>query len=79
MQTNQERNDLLRRAAFIDKNSDLYQACPIFKGMVDQTVYLTAEEIHESMRVTGYRFRQYRDLLMVTAFVLHPLAKGRES
>jgi hypothetical protein len=56
MQTNQERTDLLRRAAFIDKNSDLYQACPIFKGMVDQTVYLTDSQIHESMRVAGFAF-----------------------
>jgi hypothetical protein len=35
--------------------------------MVDGTIYLTAEAIHASMRATGYRFPDYRDLLMTTA------------
>ena len=67
MANNQERTDALRKAAFIDKNSDMYRRCPIFRSMVDNTVYLTAEEIHESMRAAGYRFPDYRDLLMTTA------------
>jgi len=49
--TNQERSDLLRTAAKIEKNADLYERCPIFKGMVDNTVWLTPEQIHESQRL----------------------------
>jgi hypothetical protein len=49
--TNQERSDLLRTAKKIEKNADLYERCPIFKGMVDNTVWLTSEQIHESQRL----------------------------
>ena len=54
MVTNQqERYDLSRTAAKIEANADLYSRCPNFKWMVDSTVWLREEEIHESMRVVG--------------------------
>lgn len=48
-------------ANLIDKNSDLYRQCPIFKSMVDATVFLTDDEIHESMGVVGGTLRK-RDI-----------------
>ena len=54
MVTNQqERHDAIKTAAKIEANADLYGRCPNFKWMVDSTVWLHEEEIHESMRVVG--------------------------
>jgi len=50
---NQQRYEASRTAALIEKNADLYQRCPNFKWMVDNTIWLTEDQIHESMRVTG--------------------------
>ena len=58
--TNQERSNLLRTAAKIEKNADLYERCPIFKSMVDNTIWLTPEQIHESMAACGSDFPVYR-------------------
>lgn len=46
-------------ANLIDRNSDLYRRCPIFKSMVDATVFLTTDEIHESMGVVGGTLRKW--------------------
>jgi hypothetical protein len=45
----QELLDLNRKANFIERHAELYDRCPIFKSMVDNTVYFTEEEIHQSM------------------------------
>jgi len=50
---NQQRYDANETAKFIEKNADLYQRCPSFKWMVDNTVWLTEDQIHESMRAVG--------------------------
>jgi hypothetical protein len=52
-ETNQQHIDSSRTAAQIEKNADLYERSPQFKFMVDNTVWLTDAEIHESMRVVG--------------------------
>lgn len=52
---NQERIDGNRKAAFIEKFADDYDRNPNFKWMVDNTIYLTQDQIHESMRVVGER------------------------
>lgn len=49
----QEQRDLVRKANFIERNADLYNRCPIFKSMVDNTVYFTEAQIHESMAKIG--------------------------
>ena len=54
MVTNQqERYDAIKTAANIEANADLYGRCPNFKWMVDSTVWLHEDAIHESMRVVG--------------------------
>jgi hypothetical protein len=58
--TNQERSDLLRTAKKIEKNADLYERCPIFKGMVDNTIWLTPDQIHESQRLAPSLQGPYR-------------------
>jgi len=54
--TRQQQTDAYQTAQFIAKHADLYERCPIFRFMVDATVYFTPEEIHESMGVTGWQF-----------------------
>ena len=49
----QERYDASRKAAFIEKFADQYQRSPEYKWIVDNTVYLRENEIHESQRVVG--------------------------
>jgi hypothetical protein len=62
--TNQERSDLLRTAKKIEKNADLYERCPIFKSMVDNTIWLTPEQIHESQRLApGLGPYRYNDVI----------------
>jgi hypothetical protein len=51
--TDQELRDACRKAAFIDKHSSLYESDPIFRSMVDSTIYLTDSQIHESMAAVG--------------------------
>ncbi len=53
---NQEMKDFERKAGFIDKHSDLYQGDPDFRRMVDFTVYLTADQRHESEAAVGRLF-----------------------
>ena len=60
MHTNQQRNDALKTAKKIEQNIDLYARCPIFKGLVDSTIWLTSEQIHESMAACGSDFPVYR-------------------
>ena len=50
---NQQRIDASRTAAFIEKNAERYYRNLNFAWMVNTTVYLTSDEIHESMRVVG--------------------------
>ena len=50
---NQQRIDASRTAAAIEKNADLYERSPQYRFMIENTVFLTEEEIHESMRVVG--------------------------
>ena len=59
--TNQETKDFNRKAAFIEKHGTLYLTDPIWRQMVDNTVYLTPDQIHESERIIGgqYKDRQF--------------------
>jgi len=50
---NQQRIDASRTAAFIEKHADEYYRNLNFAWMVNNTVYFTIDEIHESMRVVG--------------------------
>lgn len=54
----QSRIDASRTAAFIEKNAELYERSETFRFMVDNTVWLTDAEIHESMRVVGGDLRK---------------------
>lgn len=49
----QEQRDWNRKAAFIEKFGDLYLVDPIWRNMVDRTIYLTPDQIHESMGIIG--------------------------
>ena len=51
--SNQEKYDASRKAAAIEKFATEYSENPNLKFMIDNTRYLTPDEIHESMRVTG--------------------------
>jgi hypothetical protein len=56
--TNQETKDFNRKAAFIEKHGTLYLTDPIWRQMVDNTVYLTDDQIHESMAAVGGSLRK---------------------
>jgi hypothetical protein len=57
-QNNQQNRDAERKSNFIERNSELYLSNPIFKMMVDETVYFTQAERQESMTKIG---GQYQD------------------
>jgi hypothetical protein len=54
----QEQKDFNRKADFIERNGTLYLTDPIWRQMVDQTIYLTPAQIHESERITGTPLRK---------------------
>lgn len=45
-----------RRANFIIRNADQYELDPVFRKMVDNTVYLTEDQKHESQRSETEKF-----------------------
>ena len=57
-QNNQQHRDAERKSNFIERNCELYLSNPIFKMMVDLTVYSTQAQRQESMAKIG---GQYKD------------------
>lgn len=61
---NRELRDAERKAGFIDRNAGLYGTDPDFKRMVDQTVYLSQDEIQKSQTAVvtkfGTRWEEFR-------------------
>lgn len=45
-----------RRANFIIRHADQYEANAAFRAMVDSTIYLTEEQKHESMAIVGDKY-----------------------
>lgn len=50
-----------RRANFIIRNADQYEQDPVFRRMVDNTVYLTEDQIHVSQFHETEKFGTQRD------------------
>ena len=57
-QTSQQRKDAGRKATFIERHAGLYRTNPIWRMMVDGTVYFTTQEQEASQRIIG---GQYQD------------------
>jgi len=58
LKNNADIRNASRKAAFIDKWSFEYQSSPIFKRIVDNTVYLTEDEKRQSEALIGGRYAQ---------------------
>lgn len=54
----QARIDAGRKAAWIEKHAETYQRSPEYRFIVDNTVYLTDDQLHESMRAVGGTLRK---------------------
>lgn len=52
-ETNQQRTDASRTADLIAKNADLYERSENYRYLVNNTVWLTEADIHESMTIVG--------------------------
>ena len=46
--------DASRKAALIEKHAAEYERDPIYRHIIDNTVFLTLDQIHESMKVVGW-------------------------
>ena len=55
---NQEIRDAGRKADFIFHNLTQYESDPIFRSMVDGTVYITHDERIGSMAIIGGRYNK---------------------
>lgn len=56
-QSSQQRKDATRLANHIERNHDLYFRSPIYKAMVDRTIFFTQAEQEASMKVIGGQYQ----------------------
>lgn len=56
-----EQRNANRIANLIERNAELYASSPIFKMMVDNTVFFTDEERQHSMGEVGPEPRSWKD------------------